>query len=138
MSSRIALLVLAAAAFAGCAEEGPAGGAHAVVPETASGPNDARERAVTAVVERIAGATCDREQSCNTIGPGATFASREDCMTAVRAKYGKDLSLSMCPGGIDSGPLDDCVKSLDAGQCSQPGDAITRSATCPVKAMCIK
>jgi len=126
------------AALSGCVEEGPAGPRAAVPGTGATGSNEARSSAMAGVLDRISAATCDREQSCNTIGPGATFPSREVCVATIQDKYGKDLSVGMCPGGIDGAALDDCLKSLEAGQCSGTADTISRSASCPVKAMCIK
>jgi hypothetical protein len=124
-------------ALAGCMQEGAA--APSVVPDSGPGGSPAvRDRAVADVVERIATSSCDREQSCSTIGPGATFGSRQECQNTFRAKYAKELSVSSCPGGIDKGGLDDCLSSLEAGQCSGTADVISRAATCSTKSMCIR
>lgn len=122
----------------GCVQEGVVAPSVAVPDSGPTSTTEAREHAVAGVVDRIARATCDREQSCNTIGPGATFGSLEDCRDTIRTKYAKELSASECPGGIDKSALDDCLGSLDSGQCSGPGDEITRAATCSTKSMCLK
>jgi len=123
--------------LAGCMQEGAA--APSVVPDSGpAGSPQAREQAVAGVLDRITKATCDREQSCNTIGPGATFGSRQECQDTVRAKYARDLSVASCPGGMDKNALDDCLTSLDAGQCSGPGDSITRDASCSTKSICLR
>jgi hypothetical protein len=90
------------------------------------------------VVEHIAEATCDREQSCGTIGPGAYFSSREVCMQSMREKLGPKLSFSMCPSGLDGAAVDSCVSSLRSTECTTPGDQITRSARCSVSDLCMK
>jgi hypothetical protein len=90
------------------------------------------------VIEHIAEATCDREQSCGTIGPGSYFASRDACMQSMRDKLGPKLSFSQCPDGLDRAAVDSCVESLRSTQCTQPGDSITRSARCSESDMCMK
>jgi Family of unknown function (DUF6184) len=136
LKHRMAWLV-STIALAGCMQEGAA--APSVVPDTAPGGSpEAREHAVAGVLDRIVKASCDREQSCSTIGPGATFGSLQECQNTFHAKYAKELSVGNCPGGIDDGGLKDCLTSLDAGQCSGPEDSITRSATCSTKSICIK
>jgi hypothetical protein len=134
-SPPLALLLVAFAG--GCDDERPA----PVTPTPLTDPQPqplAQAAADTRVVERIAGATCDREQSCGTIGPGAYFASREECMRTLRDKTSESLNPSRCPGGINQRQLDVCLASLDANQCAQPGEAITRAAQCPARALCIK
>jgi hypothetical protein len=123
--------------LAGCMQEGTA--APSVVPDSGPGGSpQVREHAMTDVLDRIAKASCDREQSCSTIGPGATFGSLQECLNTFHVKYAKELSVGNCPGGIDKGGLEDCLSSLDAGQCSGTADSISRSATCSTKSICIK
>jgi hypothetical protein len=132
---RVAWMV-SAVALAGCVQEGTV---PRIVPDSGpAGSPEARERAMGGVLDRIVKATCDREQSCNTIGPGATFGSRQECENDARGKYAKDLNVANCPGGIDQGGYEDCLTSLDSGQCSGPGDSITRGATCSTKSICVK
>jgi hypothetical protein len=121
----------------GCDDEGPPPVAPAPLTDPQPQPR-AQAAADERVIERIADATCDREQSCNTIGPGAYFASREECMNTVREKTRQTLSPTQCPGGILQKALDNCLASLVANQCAQPGDEITRAAQCPARLLCIK
>lgn len=99
-----------------------------------AGATEADER----VVERLADATCQREQSCGTIGPGAYFGTREQCMATMRSKLLPKLNVSECPGGIDKDVVDSCITSFEASECAQPGDAITRNARCPTADLCLK
>ena len=106
-----------------------------------SGPSaalPAREAAVAGAIARITKATCDREESCNAVGPGATFGSRPACEGAVKVKYGRDLSTSMCPGGLDAEALGACLDSIEAGECSEPGDTVGRTGMCAIKSICIR
>jgi hypothetical protein len=133
LSAACLLLALASA----CDDEGP----HPKTPYPLTDPQPqphAQSAADVRVVERIASATCDREQSCGTIGPGAYFETRELCMTTVRDKTNKALNASQCPGGIDLKAYESCLTSLEASQCAQPGDEITRAARCPTSDLCMK
>jgi hypothetical protein len=128
---------LALVVISGCEDEGP----HPRMPYPLTDPQpqpNAQAAAMTRVIETIAGGTCDREQSCGTIGPGAYFGTRDDCMTAVRDKTSKAISPSMCPGGIDLKSVEKCLASLEANQCVGPGDAITRAARCAPDDLCMK
>lgn len=90
------------------------------------------------VVERISDAACDREQSCGTIGPGAYFTSREECLGVMRTKLSPKLTHQNCPMGIAKGALDDCIAGYQASECAQPGFAITRNVHCSVSDLCMK
>jgi len=134
-SLSVACLLLAVAS--GCADEGP----HPRTPYPLTDPQpqpNAQAAADVRVVERIVAATCDREQSCGTIGPGAYFETRDLCMSSVRDKTSQALNASQCPGGIDVRAVQSCLTSLEASQCAQPGDAITRAARCPPADLCMK
>jgi hypothetical protein len=130
-------VLLVAAFAAGCDADLPAPVTPAPLTDPQPQPN-AQAAADTRVIERMAGATCEREDSCHTIGPGAYFASREECMRTMREKTRQTLNPSQCPGGIDQKALEDCLASLDASHCTQPGDEITRSAQCSAHSLCIK
>ena len=123
--------------LAGCAESN--GEPRTPVPGTDHAPIGGQTAAPDmGVIDHIATATCDREQSCGTIGPGAYFASREVCMQSVRDKYGPKLSFSMCPGGLDDKAVNACVESLKANECSTPGDTIARMGKCSASDLCMK
>jgi hypothetical protein len=91
-----------------------------------------------AVVDRIAQAACDREESCGTIGPGGYFKEREECLTTMRAKFSRQINHQQCPAGIERGAFDDCISAFRANECAQPGEEITRSAHCSVSDLCMK
>jgi hypothetical protein len=90
------------------------------------------------VVDRIAQAACDREDSCGTIGPGGYFKQREDCLTTMRAKFSRQINHLQCPGGVERGAFDDCISAFRANECAHPCDEITRSAHCSVTDLCLK
>jgi hypothetical protein len=139
MRSTSAVLALAVATLTipSCAEE--RAGARAPLSGTdPAWPPAVRDPAWEEALGKIANATCDREQSCGTIGPGAYFKSREECLATVRDKTVRGVSQVDCPGGIDRGAFQSCLDSLEAGQCSAGADAITRSARCEASELCIR
>jgi hypothetical protein len=131
------LACLAIALATGCEDEKVGPRVPAPLTDPQPQPN-AQAAADNRVIEKIAAATCDREQSCGTIGPSAYFPTREECLRTVREKNQKTLNPSQCPNGIEQKAVDACLASLDANQCAQPGDSIDRAARCPPKDLCIK
>jgi hypothetical protein len=129
--------LLLVAVSGGCDDERPAPQTPAPLTDPQPQPN-AQAAADGRVVERISAATCDREASCGTIGPGADFKSREECMDVMREKTTRELNAVACPRGIDQKALDDCLASLVANQCAQPSDQINRSARCPARSLCLR
>lgn len=90
------------------------------------------------VVERITWARCDRDQSCNLIGPGATYANRNECVRQTRAMVQRDINPARCKGGVGEIGVGKCVKSLIDGECDMPGQIAGRSADCNLAALCIR
>jgi hypothetical protein len=131
------VLPLAIVTSLGCAE-----GSGAVRPPLSgtdvASPPEVRDPAWAEALGGIADATCDREQSCGTIGPGGYFHSREECMATVRAKTERGVSAAQCHGGVDRDAYQRCLDSLEAGECDRPGDAITRAARCDAADLCIR
>jgi hypothetical protein len=127
--------------LAACASSSPSTAAspQTSVPGSPATGDTPTEQAVAdqAVIERIAAAHCDRSQSCDRIGPGANYRDREDCMSRVRARSGKELSASKCAGGIGERGLTRCEKSLRAGQCTAPGEEYGNTSHCDLNLICL-
>jgi hypothetical protein len=104
----------------------------------AAAPGDVRSAASERVVQQIAQAACERERSCGTIGPGAPFASREQCLETMLAKYRPWLESGACPNGIERQALHHCIESFEAGECTSASDAISRSAECATSDLCLR
>ncbi len=90
------------------------------------------------VVQRLATARCDQEQTCNNIGAGQKFASREVCMDSLRGNIGNDLNGYKCPSGLDSAAVDRCLSAIQSEECSHPFDTLTRFDKCRTSAICMK
>jgi len=112
-----------------------------VAPGTEPRPGAISEQAVAdgAVVERISAARCDRNQSCDRIGPGANYRDRNDCMSQMRALVSRDLNASRCPGGMGEVGVSRCIRSLHDAECDAPGQELyPRPSHCDLGLMCLK
>ncbi len=56
----------------------------------------------------------------------------------VRDKTNRTLNAVECPAGINLPALQSCLSSLEASECVQPGDVITRAARCHTTDLCMK
>ena len=111
-----------------------------VVPGTQGEPGVPAEQAVAdaEVVERISNARCDRSQSCDRIGTGATYHDRTDCMNQMRTLVSKELNEARCPSGMGEVSVSKCVKSLQLGECDLPGQVVSTTSHCKLNLMCLK
>jgi hypothetical protein len=105
------------------------------VPET--GVTNA-QRSDSAVVGKVSRARCDREETCNNIGAGQRYASREVCMDQLRGGLANDLNADQCPRGIDEAQLDQCLSAIRGEACNHPLDTLSRIEKCRSSALCLK
>jgi hypothetical protein len=91
-----------------------------------------------AIVQQLSAARCDREQTCNNVGGGQKYASRNVCMEQMRGSIANDLNTYECPRGIDRNEVEHCVVAIKNEECSHPLDTITRMEKCRTGLMCIK
>lgn len=90
------------------------------------------------VVAQLSTARCDQEQTCNNIGDGQKYASRDVCMDKMKGDLGNDYNASDCPGGIDQSAVDRCMAAIKSEECSHPLDTMARQDKCRSGALCIK
>jgi hypothetical protein len=97
------------------------------------------------LVERIFLARCDVSESCNRVGPGATYRNRDDCMSRTRAQLSGQLGTSRCRGAVGETRVSQCVKSLQMSECDEPGQLhaehprhTTLGAQCNPDLMCLE
>jgi Family of unknown function (DUF6184) len=107
------------------------------VPGTSPGVTNA-QMADSAVVGRLATARCDREQTCNNVGAGQKYVSRENCMDQMRGSLANDLNAYECPRGIDEERLDRCMAAIRNEECGHPLDTIGRMDKCRTGSLCMK
>jgi hypothetical protein len=91
------------------------------------------------VVNHLARARCDREQACNNVGDGKTYASRQVCMDQFRGGVANDLNAHQCPGGINAAAVQECLTAIGNEECgAHPVEAIIRIDKCRSGALCMK
>jgi hypothetical protein len=100
------------------------------------GVTNRQNEAAARVVERLTYARCEHEQTCNNIGNGRRFATREVCIDSMRGTSANALNAYRCPHGIDEGALDVCLASLRSGQCG--GGFLEKGPGCNDSDLCIK
>jgi len=121
-----ASILLMFGAFVNCGrEQSP----EPLTPAAATAPG------VSNAVEGIASARCDREQSCGHVGATQKYASRNHCMSVMRADA-KD-SLSDCRQGIDSKDLDQCLVDIRNEDCGSVLDKLERWKSCHADDLCL-
>jgi hypothetical protein len=114
------------------------GGSNNQEPAVAGTGVTSPQTADSSVVEDLANARCDREQSCNNVGDGRHYASRDVCMNQVRGDLGNELNTHDCPRGIDQSKLDACKSAIKAEACDHPLDTLSRMDKCRTGALCLK
>lgn len=96
------------------------------------------EKTDKVVVEKLAAARCDQEETCKNVGPKLKFASREVCLQQLNGSIGNDLNAYDCPRGLDSGALQRCISAIHDEACETPFDTLSRFAKCRTEAICMK
>jgi hypothetical protein len=87
-------------------------------------------------IDAIAGARCDREQTCNNVGVDKTYATRDVCIQRLRADDQNDLTNASCPNGISRVALDKCLGDVRGERCDHPLDTLSRLSSCSKSSLC--
>jgi Family of unknown function (DUF6184) len=90
------------------------------------------------VVERLAGARCNREQRCNDIGPDSAYATRQVCLQDIRGNISDDLNSFRCMSGVRGERLDGCAAALEREKCGPPFVTLARYGKCRAAATCVR
>ena len=90
------------------------------------------------IVDQLAVARCEREQSCGNVGGGRRYVSRDVCVDRMLGELGNDLNAHECPLGIDRGALDSCTSAIRAEGCGDGVAILNRSRQCRAGALCLK
>jgi hypothetical protein len=100
-----------------------------LVPASRTSP--AGERAI----EELASLRCDHEQLCNKIGPNATYANRDQCLTIARRDAQGELG--GCRIGVDQEALPDCFAKIAEQDCDHLVDSVARISECRMTSLCV-
>ena len=148
-STRAALVVALAAAAAACSKSNSSdrtGETTVTKATTTSTPTsatsdrgggmqaDARYELATA---RIAGVRCDRQITCEQIGPDKRFTSRDNCARDEARRTKEELRSSDCPGGIDTAKLQACLAELSRQDCNSIIGSLQTVDACKTAALCM-
>jgi hypothetical protein len=102
------------------------------------GPTEMGKMTPAGAAASIAGARCDREVRCNKVGPNESYKSRGECVAKMQADESHSMSGTSCPGGINEGNLNRCLKAIHEEECGHPLDVLSRLESCKTDAICIK
>jgi hypothetical protein len=91
-----------------------------------------------AAIDRIVGARCERETSCNNVGPNKTHVNAQACTQKLKFDMREDLNAKDCPRGIDQKELNECLDDIRKEACNNPIDSISRMAACRTSDLCLK
>jgi Family of unknown function (DUF6184) len=86
--------------------------------------------------DEIAGARCDREQTCNNIGVTRKYSTHEVCVAQLRAENENSLTNASCPNGLSRSALTKCVADIRGEQCDHPLDTLERLNSCSKSSLC--
>lgn len=90
-----------------------------------------------AAASQIAGARCDHEVACGTVGTGRTYAGRDECEGELLRSAETDLGTRACAGGIAARLVDDCASRLRQESC-HPLSTLSRMSACRPVALCVQ
>ena len=91
----------------------------------------------------LATARCDRELSCNAVGSGLEYGSRDECIDEMRGTIASGLQVDqwptgarLCPGGFDRAQVERCRTAIEDEDCHDLLEPIQRLHDCRTVALC--
>ncbi|HEY8038892.1 MAG TPA: DUF6184 family natural product biosynthesis lipoprotein, partial [Polyangiaceae bacterium] len=92
----------------------------------------------TAIVDQLAAAECDREESCSKVGTGRAYSTVQVCLDQMHATLASVLDSYNCPRGIDRRQVEHCMGAIENEGCDRPLDALQRIDRCRIDLLCAK
>lgn len=102
------------------------------------GVTNAQNTADLRIADRLATARCERAKSCNDIGAGKKYISRDLCMQEVRGNIANDLTGYNCPHGLDNSAVDRCAAAIDSEACGGSRESLSHMSECKTDVLCLK
>jgi hypothetical protein len=85
-------------------------------------------------VSQIAATRCDQQASCNNIGAGRRYATRDACKAQFERTTRRRLNPETCAAGVDLTRVDACLAEIKKESCdpvdTEQMDACRKSALC--------
>jgi hypothetical protein len=92
--------------------------------------------AMDETIARVARARCDRETTCNRVGPGHRSSSQSSCLVQERMRARREMSQYSCARGVDMIPLGTCLNTLRALRCEVGSLELDATPECAPVAIC--
>ena len=108
-------------------------GAGACVTAGAPGPSvDAT------TVDQLAEERCALETTCQRVGLGKPYSTRDECLTQMHANIGSDLTAYDCASGFDRSQVQQCMAAIQRFDCGHVFTTIETLAACRANVLCAK
>jgi hypothetical protein len=91
---------------------------------------------VDEAIARVARARCDRETTCNRVGPSHRWGSTSSCLVQERMHTRQEMSHYACGRGVDMVPLGTCLATIRALRCEVGSVALDSTPECVEGALC--
>ena len=124
----IAATAMAGLAVAACSSEYSVGTATV----TAAPVNIPSDQAVAQLTTE----RCNRELSCDNIGPERLWEDMASCRRDVRHATRDYLNAESCTGGVDPYGLASCVDAIRNSRCGDEGTGVPRLVECRAVKLC--
>lgn len=87
--------------------------------------------------ERIARARCDRQVTCDRIGPGRSWASEGACMMQQRPRASDEVNELACARGVDAMQLGMCLDAIRQAPCTESATTPGAMSQCQPTSVCM-
>ena len=88
-------------------------------------------------IMRLATARCEREASCNNVGPDKKYADRETCMREAGQNARGTLRVDQC-AMLDEKKLSSCMNAIKGERCGNPLDTLDVLTSCTRNQLCLE
>jgi hypothetical protein len=114
----------------------------------AATPTQAADQPVTAgaagpnvdatTVDQLAAQRCALETTCQRVGLGQTYSTRDECLTQMHASIRSDLASYDCASGFDRSQVQQCMAAIQRFDCGHAFATIQTVAACRANVLCAK
>jgi hypothetical protein len=91
---------------------------------------------ISAGVEEMAQARCDREVRCGGVGPDQAYETHDGCMARLTRDGSADFEVSRCRDGFERLELEKCLSEIHLERCDAPLDTLERLTVCRPTTLC--
>ncbi len=88
-------------------------------------------------IMRLGAARCDREATCNNLGPGKKYPDRDACVREASQNARGTLRSDECRT-LDDAKVNACIADIRNERCGNPIDSLDTVMSCTQKKMCLE